>query len=118
MPEMNDASLDPLAVRTQLRALMGAPSFRDSERHRRLLEFLVESTLRGEADGLKEFVIATEVWGRDVSFDPRIHSTVRVEVGRLRSRLKKYYASAGMQDPIRFRIPVGGYAVLFEIGPD
>ena len=114
MPEMTDASMTPAAIRTQLRALTAAPAFRESERHRRLLEFLVESTLRGEAEGLKEFVIATEVWGRDVSFDPRIHSTVRVEVGRLRSRLKKYYAGQGALDPIRFRIPVGGYAVMFE----
>jgi len=114
MPERTEASITPTAIRTQLRALMATDAFRDSERHRRLLEFLVESTLRGESDGLKEFVIATEVWGRDVSFDPRIHSTVRVEVGRLRSRLKKYYEAQGAQEPIRFRIPVGGYAVLFD----
>jgi tetratricopeptide (TPR) repeat protein len=110
-------SISALAVRTQLRALMATDAFRESERHRRLLEFLVESTLRGEADTLKEFVIATEVWGRDVSFDPRIHSTVRVEVGRLRTRLKKHYAGTGARDAVRFRIPVGGYEVLFETGP-
>jgi hypothetical protein len=117
MPETTDASITPLAVRNQLRVLMVTEAFRDSDRHRRLLEFLVESSLRGEADSLKEFTIATEVWGRDVSFDPRIHSTVRVEVGRLRTRLKKHYAAAGVQDAIRFRIPVGGYAVLFDAGP-
>jgi len=117
MPEMTDGSMTPTEIRTQLRLLLATPSFRESERHRRLLEFLVESTLRGEADGLKEFVIAAEVWGRDVSFDPRIHSTVRVEVGRLRTRLKKHYATAGSHDPVWFRIPVGGYTVLFDAGP-
>jgi len=96
---------------------MAAAAFKDSERHRRLLAFLVETSLRGEADGLKEFVIAAEVWGRDVSFDPRIHSTVRVEVGRLRARLARHYAADGANDPIRFRIPTGGYAVIFE-SPD
>jgi len=116
MPETTDPPTDATAVRTQLRALKASEAFRDSDRHRRLLEFLVESTLRGEAAGLKEFVIAAEVWGRDVSFDPRIHSTVRVEVGRLRARLQRHYAQAGAQDAIRFRIPTGGYAVVFESG--
>jgi serine/threonine protein kinase len=110
---MNDALHNPSAVRAQLSRLMDAVAFRESERHRRLLEFLVEATLRGEADGLKEFVIAAEVWGRDVSFDPRIHSTVRVEVGRLRARLERYYSGEGAQDAIRFRIPTGGYGVVF-----
>jgi hypothetical protein len=108
MPETTDPTPETLAVRLQLRTLLASEAFRESERHRRLLEFLVESTLRGEADGLKEFVIAVEVRGRDVSFDPRIHSTVRVEVGRLRSRFVRYYAQAGAQDPIRFLIPTGG----------
>jgi Tol biopolymer transport system component len=111
---MNKDTPNPAAVRSQLAALMAGGAFRDSERHRRLLEFLVETTLRGEADGLKEFVIAAEVWGRDVSFDPRIHSTVRVEVGRLRARLGRHYAGEGSRDSIRFRIPTGGYAVVFD----
>ena len=82
---MSQSAYNPSSVRAQLRAVLERGTFRDSERHSRLLEFLVESTLAGKADGLKEFVIAAEVWGRDISFDPRIHSTVRVEVGRLRA---------------------------------
>jgi serine/threonine protein kinase/WD40 repeat protein len=101
-------------VRAQLAQVVSGNAFRESERHRRLLEFLVDTTLRGEADGLKEFVIAAAVWGRDVSFDPRIHSTVRVEVGRLRARLERYYSGEGARDPIHFRIPTGAYGVVFE----
>jgi len=111
---MNERKPSPAEVRAQLTALLAGGAFKESERHRRLLEFLVDTSLRGEADGLKEFVIAAEVWGRDVSFDPRIHSTVRVEVGRLRARLTRHYAGEGVNDPIRFRIPTGGYAVVFE----
>lgn len=111
---MSESAANPTAVRAQLRRVLEQGAFRDSERHRRLLEFLVESTLEGRAGEIKEFVIAAEVWGRDVSFDPRIHSTVRVEVGRLRTRLDRYYGREGAQDAIRFRIPTGGYAVVFE----
>jgi serine/threonine protein kinase/tetratricopeptide (TPR) repeat protein len=111
---MSTAASNPSAVRAQLAVLASSAAFRDSARHRRLLEFLVETTLKGEADGLKEFVIAAEVWDRNVSFDPRIHSMVRVEVGRLRTRLERYYAGQGAHDDLRFSIPVGGYRVVFD----
>jgi len=111
---MNGNPSDPDVIRDHLSQLMETSSFRDSERHRRLLEFLVESTLKGDAENLKEFVIAAEVWGRDVSFDPRIHSTVRVEIGRLRARLERHYAGEGASDPVRFRIPTGSYGVEFQ----
>ncbi|MGA3079446.1 MAG: serine/threonine-protein kinase, partial [Bryobacteraceae bacterium] len=113
---MSAAATNPSAVRKQLASLAASGAFRESARHRRLLEFLVETTLKGEADGLKEFVIAAEVWDRDVSFDPRIHSMVRVEVGRLRTRLERYYAAEGARDELHFSIPVGGYRVAFDGG--
>jgi eukaryotic-like serine/threonine-protein kinase len=113
---MSAAASSPSAIRTQLGVLEASVAFRESARHRRLLAFLVETTLKGEADGLKEFVIAAEVWDRDVSFDPRFHSMVRVEVGRLRSRLERYYAGEGTHDDLRFSIPVGGYRVAFDGG--
>jgi hypothetical protein len=77
---MSAAASNPSAILAQLGVLEASSAFRESARHRRLLAFLVETTLKGEADGLKEFVIAAEVWDRNVSFDPRIHSMVRVEV--------------------------------------
>ena len=113
---MSAAASNPSAIRTQLAVLEASNAFRESARHRRLLAFLVETTLKGEADGLKEFVIAAEVWDRNVSFDPRFHSMVRVEVGRLRTRLEKYYAGEGARDDLRFSIPVGGYRVSFDGG--
>ena len=111
---MNETPANPDAIRAQLAALLASPSFQESERHRRLLEFLVETTLKGEADSLKEFTIAAEVWDRSVSFDPRIHSMVRVEVGRLRARLERHYLNAGKADTLRFGIPTGGYRVVFD----
>jgi serine/threonine protein kinase/Flp pilus assembly protein TadD len=113
---MSAAASNPSAILAQLGVLEASSAFRESARHRRLLAFLVETTLKGEADGLKEFVIAAEVWDRNVSFDPRIHSMVRVEVGRLRTRLERYYAAEGAHDDLRFSIPVGGYRVLVDSG--
>jgi hypothetical protein len=54
---MSAAASNPSAILAQLGALAASSAFRESARHRRLLAFLVETTLKGEADGLKEFVI-------------------------------------------------------------
>jgi hypothetical protein len=111
---MSPTPTDASALRSQLRILEASNAFRESARHRSLLAFLLETTLKGGADTLKEFTIAAEVWGRDVSFDPRIHSMVRVEIGRLRTRLERYYAGEGADSLVRFSIPVGGYRVVWD----
>jgi len=56
---------------------------------------------------VKEYQIATEVFGRPRDFDPRLDSTVRVQTGRLRSKLAEYYAGSGADDPIIVEVPRG-----------
>jgi hypothetical protein len=53
------------------------------------------------------------VFGRSGNFDPRLDSTVRVQTGRLRSKLAEYYASAGDDDSVVIEIPKGAYLVTF-----
>src|SRR5208337_3231917 len=66
---------------------------------------------------LKEYQIATEVYGRPADFDPQSDSTIRVEAGRLRLKLAEYYASEGAADPILVKIPKGSYHLIFEARP-
>lgn len=58
---------------------------------------------------MKEYVIGIDVFKRDAGFDPRTDAIVRVEAGRLRSKLKSYYENEGRNDSVVIRIPVGGY---------
>ncbi|MDR3698927.1 MAG: hypothetical protein P4L56_04780 [Candidatus Sulfopaludibacter sp.] len=102
------ATGDP--VRLQLERILASPQFVAAQRRSRLLRFLVEHSLAGEADDLKESVIACEVFDRSAGHDPKVDSLVRVEMGRLRSRLIEYYADAGKNDAVRIEIPVGSYA--------
>ena len=74
-------SLDVLASRE----FAGAP------RLAKFLTFVVETALAGDADQIKESLIAVEVYGRRPDYNPQIDSTVRVEAGRLRARLRQYY---------------------------
>ncbi|MBL8583796.1 MAG: hypothetical protein JNL61_16425, partial [Rhizobiaceae bacterium] len=64
----------------------------------------------GRADRIKAYTIATSVFGRDVSFDPHVDSIVRIEAGRLRRTLERYYLTGGQQEPLQLVIPKGSYA--------
>ena len=80
----------------------------------KLLQYLAHHTLNSPADHLKEYQIGTEVLGRPADFDPQTDSSVRMQVGRLRTKLTEYYNSAGIHDPILVDIPKGRYTLSFE----
>lgn len=88
--------------------------FVQSARLQRFLRYIAERTSAGDGDRLKEFVIGTEVFDRGDQYDPRLDSVVRVEAGRLRSKLEAYYAGPGATDPLVIRLPRGGYVPTFE----
>ena len=100
-------------VREQLERILASPGFQGASRRTRLLRYLVDEVLRGRGDSLKELVIATAVFERAPDYDPQVDSLVRVEMGRLRSRLQEYYGQAGAGEPVRIEIPKGGYRPVF-----
>ena len=95
--------------------ILSSQAFASAERSRRLLRFIVESTIDGHADRLKEYELGVEALGRPTSFDPRIDPIARVEVSRLRSRLDRYYANEGRTDVVIISLPKGAYLASFEI---
>jgi TolB-like protein len=103
----------PEAVRQQLERVLSSSTFANAGRHTRLLRYLVERTLAGEADQLKEYVLGVEVFDRPDSFDPRLDSIVRVEARRLRTRLEEYYKGPGVEDPIEIVVARGSYVPSF-----
>src|SRR5450631_207411 len=94
----------PEAIRAELTKITASPGFANAERMRRFIEFVVNKTIAGEAETLKEYSIGVEVFGR-VDFDPRTNTIVRVEARRLRKKLEEYYAAAGRLDPVRITLP-------------
>src|SRR5216683_3475185 len=79
-----------------------------------LLRFLTKQSLDHPGSTIKEYHLATEVFGRAADFDPRLDSTVRVQTGRLRSKLAEYYANDGIEDRVVVEIPRGSYHVVFH----
>lgn len=105
----------PDEVRSQLERLLASEVFRSSNRLSRFLQFIVEQSLAGEQDRLKEYVIGVEVFDRDDDYDPRIDSIVRVEAGRLRAKIEEYYRGEGHDDDVVIRVAKGTYAPQFEL---
>jgi hypothetical protein len=94
--------------------LVNSHTLHGSESLCKLLRYLAEHAIRKPGVALKEYQIATEVFGRPTEFDPQLDSLVRVQAGRLRSKIAEYYASEGAEDPILVELPKGTYALAFH----
>ncbi|HEY2470626.1 MAG TPA: tetratricopeptide repeat protein [Terracidiphilus sp.] len=105
-------------VHAELERILASEPFANSHRSQRFLRYVVEATFANVDESLKEFAIAVDVFGRNTSYDPSVDATVRVEAGRLRSRLREYYSGAGKADPIIIEIPKGAYRANFVANPN
>lgn len=101
----------------QIDNIIKSHSLRGSESLCKLLQYLAKQSLYHPDAPLKEYQIATEVYGRPADFDPQSDSTIRVQAGRLRLKLAEYYATEGAADPILVKIPKGSYHLTFEARP-
>src|SRR5262249_47131655 len=102
------------AVREHLAALLRSNAFAHVDRLKRFLRYVVEETIAGRAENLKEYSIGVEVFDRETSFDPRTDPIVRVQARRLRARLGRYYDDEGRSDEFRIELPKGSYAPQFQ----
>jgi hypothetical protein len=97
----------------QLAKLLQSRTLQNSESLKAFLRFVVEKTVAEQEIQLKEYTIATEVFGRNSDYDPRIDSVVRVQAGRLRTKLQEYYATEGKGDQVVIDLPKGHYHPVF-----
>jgi len=98
----------------QLNRIFVSKAFRQADRLKRFLTFIVEETIAGRGERLKEFVVGMEVFGKDDSFDPRNDPIVRVQARRLRAQLARYYREEGQDDELVIELPKGGYSPIFR----
>jgi len=101
-------------VRAALDRVLAAPEFVNAARLSRFLRFAVEKALAGGSSELKEYLLGVEVFDRGQDFDPRLDPIVRVEAGRLRSKLQEYYEGGGQGDRVWIVFRKGSYAPSFE----
>jgi hypothetical protein len=111
---LEDKSTMAEPIQQQIERIVHSEQFRSSEVLRRLLTFLSEKAIAGEADNLKEYVVAIDGLGKSSTYDPQHNSAVRIQMGRLRQRLAEYYRSEGKNDPMIVDLPKGRFRLTFQ----
>jgi hypothetical protein len=111
---LEDKSTMAKPIQQQIERIVHSEQFRSSEVLRRLLTFLSEKAIAGEANNLKEYVVAIDGLGKSSTYDPQHNSAVRIQIGRLRQRLAEYYRSEGKNDPMIIDLPKGRFRLTFE----
>lgn len=104
------------AIGEQLDRMVASPYFSHSKRLPNFLRFVVEHTLSGEAETLKERTLGIEIFGRDPGYDTASDPIVRVTAAELRKRMAQYYQEPAHENELRITLPPGSYVPEFP-GP-
>jgi len=109
------SEIDNSAILAQLERLLASTLFRNSKRYPDFLRYVVEKTLHGQADTLKERTLGIEVFHRKPDYDSNADPVVRVAAGEVRKRLAQYYAQDSHHDELRIDLPAGSYIPEFRL---
>ncbi len=112
-PENANPALSRKEKEEELHHLLHHGLVRDGTQLHALLAYLGAKAL-DSSESLKEYTIGVEALGKPADHDPRIDPTVRVEIAKLRKRLKDYYLEAGASRPVHLEIPHGSYLPVFR----
>jgi len=104
------------AVMRELAEILSSPHFSSSKRYPALLQYIVENTLAGKSDLLKERTLGMEVFGRSPTYDTSNDTVVRFTAGEVRRRLLAYYSESSQDSSIRISLPAGSYIPEFYLG--
>jgi hypothetical protein len=126
MPEPSKVRIHPSSendrqlVRKELAELLKTDHFANSKRYPALLLYVVEKTLEGRSDDLKERVLGIEVFQREPDYDTNSDTIVRVTAGEVRKRLAVIYHESESQHAVQIILPTGSYVpeFFFTTSPD
>jgi hypothetical protein len=104
---------DREAVLQELEQILSSPHFSNSKRYPALLRYVVEGTLAGKSDLLKERTLGVEVFDRPASYDTNTDTVVRYTAGEVRKRLALYYSELDRKPLIQISLPPGSYIPEF-----
>lgn len=101
-------------VRSALESVISSDAFSASKRCQDFLRLVVEHTLAGDLDSLRERMIGAEMFGRPVDYDTSNDAVVRVRATEVRKRLAQYYSGTATNPVVRFELPSGSYVPEFH----
>jgi hypothetical protein len=111
------SSVPPPRQQATLDELIGQIADSDAFRMAPMMRALLLYLWKHKGEAINEYAIAVDALGRPQDFDPKTDSTVRVQVARLRSKLKDFYENAGESFPLRVSVPLGRYELIYTYEP-
>ncbi len=118
-PTSPTAIVDPLNItpdelEAEIQSVLHSPQFERSEKLQKFLRFICDTTIRGEASRINEYLIGAEVFLRGPDYSPSEDSVVRRQAHTLRQKLQEFYSGAGSTHAVRIELPVGRYVPSFR----
>ena len=98
----------------QMERLLANPYFSHSRRFPSFLRFIIDHTVSGQTDVLKERTLGIEIFGKNADYDNASEPIVRVTAAEIRKRIAQYYQDPGHENELRISIPPGSYVPQFH----
>jgi hypothetical protein len=111
-----ETSHDREEILAELQEVLASPHFCNSKRYPALLKYVVEASLAGNADLLKERTLGVEVFHRPSDYDTNADTVVRYTAGEVRKRLSLYYHDHDSR--LQISLPAGSYVPEFLCAVD
>ena len=102
------------SIQEQLERLLRNSHFNQSRRFPSFLRFVIDQTLLGQTDLLKERTLGIEIFGREADYDTASDPIVRVTATEIRKRIAQYYQEPGHETELRVALPAGSYVPQFH----
>src|SRR5580700_9545948 len=103
------------AILRELHEVIASPYFCNSKRYPALLQYIVENTLAGKSELLKERTLGVEVFDRSPSYDTNADTVVRYTAGEVRKRLSLYYHDLDRKPVVQISLTPGSYVPEFML---
>jgi hypothetical protein len=113
VPENLDPQISANEILAHMERVLASPFFKNSKRHTRFLRYIVEKTLSGQSDDIKERSIGIAVFDRAANYDLANDAIVRVAAAEIRKRLAQYYVNDAHAGELRIELTSGSYVPVF-----
>jgi hypothetical protein len=100
-------------VRRQMERLLETAHFKNSRRYPALFRFIVEETLEGRGEFLKERLLGVRVFNRPPDYDTADDPIARVTIAEIRKRIAQYYHEEAHDSEMRIELMPGRYEPEF-----
>lgn len=100
-------------IQEALEKILQSDAFHGGHRSQEFLRHVVELTLKGELDRLKERILGIEIFHRSADYDTSQDAIVRVSANDVRKRLAQFNSESG-EGGLSIRLPSGSYIPEFR----